>query len=184
MDARIREDAIKIVERVIGILKTKEEKDILELRELSNHTVRNASVFQDYCSISLAVLVYALSKIMARYPQESYEYSQILKFFQAEREHLINDDQNSFTDVMKKLFSVISKIDSKIKLYLQEVISQAQIKKGSHLCEHGLSCAKASEILGISQWDLMNYLGKTNIVEYLPGIDVKNRLKFARRLFS
>ena len=184
MDAKIKEDALEIIERVIEILKTKEDKDILELKELSDHTIHNASIFQDDCSVSLAVLVYALSKIMMRYPQESYEYKEILNLFLIEKDNLKNDDEKSFNDSMKRLFLLISKIDSKLEMYVQEVITQAQIKKGSKLCEHGVSCAKSAEVLGISQWELMHYLGNTKIIEYEPGIDLKSRLKFARRLFS
>lgn len=183
MDAKIKQDALEIIEKVIEILKTREEKDILELKDLSDHTMHNASVFQDDCSVSLAVLVYALSKIMGRYSNESYD-EQVLKLFMLGKQHLQNDDEISFNEDIKKLFSIISKVDSKIDLYVQEVISQAQIKKGSKLCEHGVSCAKSAEVLGISQWDLMDYLGKTKIIEYAPGIDVKSRLKFARRIFS
>ena len=184
MDAKIRQDALEAVERIIEILKTKEDKDILELKDLSDHTIHNASIFQDDCSVSLAVFVYALSKIMGKYPQDSPEYKEILNLFILEKKHLEDDDEKSFHDILKELFSIISKIDAKIDLYVQEVINNAQIKKGSKLCEHGVSCAKSAEVLGVSQWDLMNYLGKTKIVEYTPGIDLKSRLKFARRLFS
>ncbi len=178
------EDALKIVEGVIEVLQTKEDRDILELKGLSDHTIHNASIFQDECSVSLAVLVYALSKIMGRYSEESPEYMEILDLFILEKKHLKNNDEKSFHEIMKKLFLIISKIDSKIDLYVQEVINQAQIKKGSRLCEHGVSCAQSAEVLGISQWDLMDYLGKTKIIEYAPGIDIKSRMKFARRLFS
>ena len=184
MDPKIRQDALEAIERVIEILKTKEDKDILELKELSNHTIHNASIFQDECSVSLAVLVYALSKIMARYPQESYEYKEMLNLFLAEKDNLENDNEKGFNDAMKRLFSLISKIDSKLELYVQEVINNAQIKKGSKLCEHGVSCAKSAEVMGISQWDLMDYMGKTKIIDYAPGVDLKSRIKFARGLFS
>ena len=184
MDQKIREDALKIVERVIEILQLKDDKDILELKDLSDHTIHNASIFQDECSVSLAVLVYALSKIMDKYPQDSPEYKEILNLFILEKKHLNNDDEQSFHEAIKKLLSIISKVDSKIDMYVQEVINHAQIKKGSRLCEHGVSCAQSADVLGISQWDLMDYLGKTKIVEYAPGIDIKNRIKFARRLFS
>ena len=51
MNDIIREDIIKILERVIDILAVKETKDIIELKELSNHTIHNASIFQDKDSI-------------------------------------------------------------------------------------------------------------------------------------
>ncbi len=183
MESAVRNDALRIINRVIEILETKEEKDTMELKELSNNTIHNASVFQDECSVSVAVLIYALSKIIGRNPE--FDYSKVFKFLKEARDNLENDKEDEFHNTIKKLFSEISKLDSKISLYVQEAINQAQIKKGSKLCEHGLSCAKASQILGISQWELMNYMGKTNLAENVPQIvDARARLKFARSLFA
>ena len=183
MESAVRNDALQIIKIVLEILETKEEKDTMELKELSNNTIHNASIFQDECSISIAVLIYALSKIIERNPE--LDYSRVFNFLKEARDSLENDKEEEFDTTIKKLFSEISRLDSKIRLYVQEVINQAQIKKGSKLCEHGLSCAKASQILGISQWELMNYIGKTNLAENAPQIiDAKARLKFARSLFA
>ena len=184
MDEIIRNDALKIINRTIDILKVKEENDIVELKDLSNHTIHNASVFQDECSVSVAVFIYALSKIIER-KQYELNYGKILKILEKTKKSLMNNEMHNFKIGIKKLFSEISKIDNKLKLYVQEVVNQAQIKKGCKLCEHGLSAAKASQVMGISQWELMNYLGKTKIHETMPHVvDIKTRLKYARNLFS
>ena len=57
MDDIVKKDALQILNRVIEIVKIKDEKDALELKELSNHTIHNASVFQDDASLSIAVLI-------------------------------------------------------------------------------------------------------------------------------
>ena len=183
MESAVRNDALQIINGVIEILETKEEKDTMELKELSNNTIHNASVFQDECSVSVAVLIYALSKIIERNPE--FDYRGVFELLKDARDDLENDKEDDFHATIKKLFSEISKLDGKIRLYAQEVINQAQIKKGSKLCEHGLSCAKASQILGISQWELMNYIGKTNLAENINEIvDTRTRLEFARSLFA
>jgi hypothetical protein len=183
MDKLVRNDALLILNKVINILQSKGDKDIVELKDLSNHTIHNASVFQDSCSVSLAVLIYALSKIIERHPK--FSYNKVLDLLKNMEYCLENDYEGRFNTSIKKLFSEIAKLDNKIRFYVQEVINQSQIKKGSKLCEHGISCAKASEILGISQWDLMNYIGRTNLAEKDPKIvSVRSRLKFARSLFS
>ena len=68
---------------------------------------------------------------------------------------------------------------------MQEVIEEAKIKKGYKLHEHGISLGRTAEILGISQWELMNYVGKTKIsdVDIVP-TDVVQRLKLARGIFK
>lgn len=184
MDEIVKKDALKIIERVIEILRVKEEKDVQELKDLSNHTIHNASVFQDECSVSIAVVIYALSKIIDRNPNE-LNYNKILNFLKKARKALINNEEHGLKLAIRKLFSEISKIDNKLSLYIHEVINDAQIKKGCKLCEHGLSTAKASQLMGVSQWELMNYLGKTKMHENVLGIiDVRTRLKFTRGLFS
>ena len=70
-------------------------------------------------------------------------------------------------------------------MYIHEVINQAQIKKGCKLCEHGISIARASEVLGISQWELMHYIGKTTLIDqFSEPVNVTKRLKIARSMFS
>jgi len=184
MDDLVRNDALKIVERVIEILKVKEEKDVSEIKDLSNHTIHNASVFQDECSVSIAVVIYALSKIIERNPDQP-NYKKILGYLDKGRKALKNNDAHNLKLAIRKLFSKISAIDNKLSLYVHKVINDAQVKKGCKLCEHGLSTAKASELMGVSQWEMMNYLGKTKLNENIAGIvDVRTRLKFTRSLFS
>ena len=183
MNETIREDALSTLDQVIAILRVKEEKDIQELKELSNHTIHNASVFQDDCSVSVAVVVYALSKIIERSP-EKLNYNKFLKILEKARKSVANNEDYNFSLSIKALFFEISRIDNRLKGYMQEVINEAQVKKGCKLCEHGLSTARASQIMGVSQWELMKYLGNTNLNEHSAGIDVKTRVKFARGLFS
>ena len=183
MNDLVRKDALQILGRVIEILWVKEEKDTQELKELSNHTIHNASVFQDDCSVSVAVVVYALSKIIERNP-EKLNYNKFLKILEKARKSVANNEDYSFSLSIKALFFEISRIDSRLKAYMQEVINEAQVKKGCKLCEHGLSTARASQIMGVSQWELMKYLGNANLNEHSTGIDVKTRVKFARGLFS
>jgi len=184
MDRIIKSDTLRIIDKVIGILMVKEEKDITEIKNISNQTIHNASVFQDECSVSIAVAIYSLSKILER-QQGSLNYNMFIRILEKARKALINNNIPNFTHAIKKLFSEISKIDSKLKLYIQEVVNQSQINKGSKLCKHGVSCARASHVMGISQWELMGYLGKTKLHEnVIESLDIRTRLKFARNLFQ
>ena len=76
-------------------------------------------------------------------------------------------------------------MDERLKMYIHEVIVQARIRKGSKLCAHGISAARASQILGISRWELMNYVGQTTLSErFTENVSVSGRMKTARGLFS
>ena len=81
-------------------------------------------------------------------------------------------------------FKLINGIDSKLRFYIEEVINQSEIKKAGSIYAHGISIGRAAEILGVSQWDLLRYIGKTTLSEVSGEIiSVRDRLKFARGLF-
>jgi len=179
MNEKIKRDIIAILN---DCLKYIELQDIASIKELSNHTIHNASIFQDQDSISIAVIMYALSKIFDRKGAVSKDMINILK---KAKSALQNNRFELYRKTVKSLIENISKEDTKLKLYIQEVIEQAQIKKGSKLYEHGISMAQAASLLGISQWDLMNYVGKTKISDaFKETVSIENRLKFTRGLFE
>lgn len=183
MDKIIKKDILSIISKTIEILNTKEEKDIIELKELSNHTIHNASIFQDEDSVSIAILIYSLSKVIERKFGE-LDFKPILNLLNSASNCLKKDCADGYRKTIKNLFSLISRIDSKLKLYIEEVIKQAQVKKGSQIYRHGISIERAAEILGISQWELMNYIGHTKITDAETKADIKSRLSFTRRLFA
>ncbi len=184
MNDIIKKDIIAVLSDLIEILKVKEDSDIFRIKPLSNHVIHNASVFQDEDSISIAVLIYSLSKIMER-KEKGMDYGKMLGMLNSALAGLKNNNDKAFRKSIKQLFNFIRVMDLKLKLYIHEVINQAQIKKGCKLCEHGISVARASEVLGISRWELMHYLGKTTLIEqYSEPINVSQRLKFARSMFQ
>ena len=184
MYAQIKKDLISVFTDLIIILKERKETDVSEMKSLSNHVIHNASVFQDEDSVSIAILIYSLSKIIER-KQGEMDYNKVLSMLNSCILNLKNNDDNGFRKSIKNMFNFIRTMDQKLRLYIHEVINQAQIKKGCKLCEHGISIARASEVLGISQWELMHYMGKTTIIDkFSEPIDVSKRLKIARSLFT
>lgn len=180
----IKRDILAVLSELVEILEVKEESDIVEIKELSNHVIHNASVFQDEDSISIAILIYSLSKIIER-KQKDLDYGRVLNMLNSSISNLKNNNDDEFRKSIKSIFNFIRTMDEKLRLYIHEVINQAQIKKGCKLCEHGISVARASEVLGISQWELMHYLGKTTLIDkFSEPINVSSRLKFARSLFA
>jgi len=158
-----------------------EFKESAKLRELSNHTIHDASIFQDEDAISMAVVMYALSKIMERGTIDMHSFGELLA---EAKNHLELDKISDYKNTIKKLFDKISRTDSKFKLYVEEVLTQSQIKKGSKLYEHGISLEQASYLLGITQWELMHYIGQTSIMEEFESTGIRKRLSIARELFK
>lgn len=180
----IKRDILAVLSELAEILKAKGESDASKIKGLSNHVIHNASVFQDGDSVSVAILIYSLSKIIER-KEAGLDHGKVLMMLDSCISSLKNNDDNSFRKSVKEVFGFIKGVDKRLRLYIQEVINQAQIKKGCKLCEHGISVARAAEILGISQWELMQYLGKTTLIDrFGEPVSVPRRLKIARSLFS
>ena len=99
--------------------------------------------------------------------------------------YLRKDDYHAYRKEIKRLFALLSSIDKKLKLYIQEVIGQAKLKKGFKLFEYGMSIAKASKIMGITRWELMNYVGNTKVFDREKiSTNMSKRLAFTRSLFK
>lgn len=177
----IKEDIENVLSKVLVAL---EKHDFIELSKLSNHTIHDASIFQEDDPLTLAVLVYSLSKVMRRCVERDKACPAVAPQVKIALEALRAGDENAYRAAIKTILRGIGDIDSQMKLYIQEVVSNAKIKKGSKLHEHGISIARTAELLGLSMWELQNYIGKT--VSDIPsdGIRVKDRLRKARELFE
>ena len=174
-------DILAVINEALIELKA---KDFLALKQVSNKTIHNAGIFQDSDSISIAVILYSLSKLADRNPEPAYIHKTIA-LLESCRHLLEISDLTGFRDELHSLFKLISSFDKQLKLYLQEVLKKARISKGTKLYDHGISIAKAAEILDISQWDLMSYVGETQISDHFIGkVRVGKRLKDLKEFFK
>ena len=177
----IKEDVLDVIKKVIEALK---REDYSALVELSNHTIHDASIFQEDDPLTLAVLLYALSKVINRAIERGQTPPAVTEKLQKAQEALQADDDNSYRATIKTLLQEIGQYDAQLKLYIQEVLQQARIKKASKLHEHGISIARTAELLGLSQWELQAYIGKTILDIPHDGVKETERLKRARELFQ
>lgn len=181
MEQTVKEDIIDVLDNAVRIVK---EEKFADLSELSNHTIHDASIFQDEDSVSMAILIYALSKTIQRCCEKGIPYSEVQEQLMAARDALKDGELGKYNASIKKLFEIVNKIDTRLKMYIGEVITQSRIKKGSKLYEHGISIARTADILGISQWELMSYVGKTSITDFMEEkVSATKRLQMARGLF-
>jgi hypothetical protein len=181
---RIKEDLLAMLRNAIAEIKA---ENFGALAEISNHSIHNASIYQDEDSLSTAVLLYALSKILNRclQRQQGEGFKDVIGRELAKAAKALEEDrQRDYESQISSMLKNLQDMDSRLKLYITEVINQAQIKKGSRIYEHGLSLANAASMLGVTQWELQSYIGHTTITEQEEGTDIKSRLAFARSLFE
>jgi hypothetical protein len=188
LDEDIRLQIQKILSGTIeGII----ENNPSELVSLSNITIHNASIHQDQDSITIAVLVYSLSKI---YQRQDYARkkgwnnfnSSVLKGLNLALDAIHNNDFKEYEKILTVFFNLINKLDKGLKKYIQSVFDSAKITKASRLYEHGISLGRTADLLGITQYELMNYTGNTFIADMNESKtkDIGERIKYARRLFA
>jgi hypothetical protein len=188
MRAEIKQDISSILNEALTAIK---QNNAEKLKEISNHTIHDASIYQDKYSTSAAVVIYSLSKMFEKNKYKEYQnwkefYMRCIKHLERAKEDLIIDQVGRYNGEIKSLYRLISKTEKKLGTFITEVLDQAGIKKASRIYEHGISIGRTAELLGISPWDLMAYVGQTKIPEMGPAElkSVKERLNFTKKLFS
>ncbi len=179
MNQIVKTDILSIFSETRKVI---EHNEISELKDISNHSIHNASIFQDSDSITIAVIIYSLYKILS---SNSSSVGVILKKL-FELENLLAQDRfEDYRSKVKVMLKFLSKKSKDFNSNVNEVIRQAQIKKGSKLYDHGISVSQAADLLNVSVWELMSYIGKTEINDsFNYGFPVSKRLNFARKIFK
>ena len=165
--------------------------DSNKLKEISDYTLHYAGIFQDSYSVSIAVIMYSLAKIVekrkfrAKKEWEKFRSNTMGSLGKA-IVMLQKKNLKQYLAELKKLLAAIGRIDEKFGDYVTEVIQKAKIKKGSLVYEHGLSVGRAAELMGVSPWELMDYLGQTKIIDESPMMTkpISERLEIARKIFN
>lgn len=186
---------MKEVKNVLRILKETREaiaaKNYSKIKNLSNQTINTAALTQDPDNISVAVIVYSLSKILER---PSYRqlpgWITFYKLLINSLDHSIIDLERNDLEHFRKDFGIISealgKLSGKLKDYVQQVFRKAQINKASRLYEHGISMEQTAKLLGITMFELADYAGQTGIsdVPESKTLDINSRIKLAMEMFE
>ena len=179
MEEVVRQDILDVLRQGIEALR---KGDAFRVKELSNGVIHNASIFQDEDSLGIAVLMYALSKTMERGRLDADEMAKLLAKAKSALE-TFNFAEHRLA--VKLALKKISEADARLKLFVNNVIEQAELKKGSRIAMHGVSVSRAANILGISRWELMQYLGRTTFHdEAVETVSVQDRLALARKVFG
>jgi len=168
-----------------------EKGDALKIKNLSNQTINTASFTQDPDNIAVAVIVYSIGKILER---ENYKqlngWDVFYKIVEVSLTNSIKDleknNEKKFRSDLESIRGAIGKLSGKLKEYIEFVFRKAQINKASRLYEHGISMEQTAKLLGISMYELAEYVGKTGISDVAESrtLDVKGRIKIAEEIFG
>src|SRR3989344_1420980 len=165
-------------------------KEAPALKDLSNKTIHDSCIFQDSASITIATLIYALSKLIEREDYSKIKnWDSFVKKFNGIIDLTIKaineQDQELYEKYTIQARQALESTSINLKPYIQDVLKKSAINKGSRIHEHGISLGQTSKILGISQWELTEYIGqRSSEVKQDSTINTKTRVKMALEFFS
>lgn len=171
-------------------IKATREKDSHKLKELSNKTIHSSCMYQDSASITIAVLIYTISKLIERGDYNRIKNWDLLikkcaNTLSLAVDALEKQKKEAYEKHIQKARKCIETATGSLKPYIQDVLKKAYINKGAKIYEHGISMGRTSNMLGISQWELSEYAGQKNIeVPHNNTISIKERAKMAWEFFS
>jgi len=181
-----REHVISVLEQAKIAAK---KEDVILLRKLSDMTVHSASVYQDGDNILVAVILYALGKIIEKgkpYYKENYQryIRSYLEIIDKSISYLKKEDYKNFRNQINFIINS-RELSGDLKRHLQGLFRKAKINKAGKVYEHGISMEKTAKLLGISLWELAEYSGQTGINEMKQGktMNVRDRIKIAEEIF-
>ena len=183
MEEAIKKEILYDVSQAISILERKEKNDVDQLRVLSDHGIEDVAVHKNLDLISITVLIYSLYKIVNSIPEKDNQA--IIRELQNAKNSLEKNQLGKYNSSIKKLFQLVRKGDAKVKVHLQDVMEAAKIKKSAALFEKGLSIGQAAGLMGLSNWDLQAYAGKTTALEqHEESILAAKRVSTALKIFG
>lgn len=167
-----------------------EKRDYIKIKHLSNKFVHHSSIHQDADVISVAIIIYALSNLIEREDNKNEKnWDQFYKDYCNNIGDMItalkNKDEAKFHIEIDSNRKLLEKLSGNLKNYIKDVFRKARINKASRIYEHGISMEKTAKILGVSIWELAEFIGKTRIGDVNLGITkpIKERIKLVEEIF-
>ena len=161
MKGVIKKELSYILSQLITIFEVKSDDVDDRLKELSDKEVEMIALYKDLDLISLNVLVYSLYKTIKCIPPT--DQALILKQLNLAKNGLKADNLTRYNRSIRKLFETVRGCNAKVKEHLDDVMHATRIKKGTTLLQKGLSIGQAAGLMGLSNWDLQQYAGKSFI---------------------
>jgi hypothetical protein len=183
-----REHVIDVLKEAMSALKS---NNYIHLQALSDQTIHSASIYQHTDYIIIAVLIYALSKLSMRHTFLKIKswtklVNKINNALSLAVHSLEKDDHKQFIYYLEQARKTLTNFSVNMKPYIQEVFKKASINKASMIHEHGISLGQTAYLLGLSQWELTEYIGQKNLpeIKYNKTLNIKTRARLALEFFS
>ena len=162
----------------------------MQLKEISNDATREAVVNNDRVFAKIAVIAYALSKLVSKqHILESASWGKARKAIINSLEGLIallrKNMNDEFAASLGSFEAEVRKVDESLGNYVRNIIEKAEVKVSSSAYAQGLSLSGAAELTGADKTELQNYIGITKIHdEEETKLFMAERMRKIRKIFS
>lgn len=131
----------------------------MELRELSNQAIEEATMSQNKTLVDISIVSYALGKLMTKPHLFRSEQWQTFKA------HILEElgKKTEMGKILTEIIEDISSFDIDLGNYARDVIEKSRIKQASRAYALGISLKQASELTGVDLNELLDYIGATKI---------------------
>lgn len=180
------------VDNILRILEeTKQamnENDFVKIKRLSDQTNNTASRTQDPDNIAVAVMVYAIGKILYRRYHETSKGSRFYKTLLSAIDNSINSLKKNNLEKFRKDLELVriaaDKLSGNMKNYISDVFRKASINKASKIYEHGISMETTAKLLGVTLYELASYAGNKHFDYPSPSVSPRERIKLVMEFFG
>lgn len=186
-----KEDYLHVAEVLEETRTALSMRNALALKQLSDHVMHGACSYQDSGTITMTVLIYTLSKLIERGDNARIKNWQKLEqklilYLGLAAQALRAQKNSKFEEYMEQARNTLTSYSINLKPYIQDVMKKSAINKGLKMYEHGLSQEKTARLLGITQWELSEYIGQKTFTDkkQIQSMDIKKRAKMAMEFFS
>lgn len=179
----IRTEIVYDLDEAVKILANRELQDYQQLEELSNHAIEDVAAHKDLDLVTITVLLYSLFKVIQTLSDSDYDA--ILNNLGGASDSLKVNDFGKYNSYIRKSYELVRNSNAKVKHYLEDVMQAARIKKGALLLEKGLSIGQAAGLMGLTNWDLQTYAGRSMAFgQNQEKFPAKKRLALALKIFG
>ena len=165
------------------IRKAFEANDDTFLRNLATEMARRAAIEQDRRMAQMAVIAYALSKILTKpHFLRSHNWP---RYRHAIISALRDAEEGRENNVLERVERTIRRIDSEDGHFVKNVMDKARSKMAAIAYSVGVSAHVAAHLFDADIHDVFDYVGKMKVHdEHVPKIGIKERIDALRRLMN
>ena len=158
------------------------------LRKLNDEVLSAAATELSKPLFDLAVLSYALSKIVSKPRFLEREYEGRLRAIEgalADLVYISNDEDERISKSIQSAEKSITSLEKEDPRFIINMMTKAKLKMAATLYAQGMSLGVACEFSGQEKQEVLDYAGATMMFDRVKDEkDIKERMKLARKLIE